>query len=155
MQKIKVSILFIILFIFLIYDKLLAQDEEKKFLSLRNDKVNVRQGPNWNYPIKFVYNKKYLPVLLIDSSEIWRKIQDYENNVGWIHVSKLSKRKSAINIKNYSIVFKKSTIYSEPLIKLETGRLVLIKKCTNFWCKIKVKNFVGWVKKENLWGRVN
>ena len=46
------------------------------------------------------------------------------------------KRKSAINIKNNSIIYKKPTIYSKPIVKLEVGRLVLIKKCKTKWCKI-------------------
>ena len=64
---------------------------------------------------------------MIDKSETWRKIKDFYNNSGWIHVSQLSKKKSAINIKNYSI-YKKPTIYSKPIVKLEIGRLVLIRK---------------------------
>ena len=51
----------------------------------------------------------------------------------------LSKKKSAINIKNNSILYKKPTIYSKPIAKLEIGRLVLIKKCKKDWCKIKIR----------------
>ena len=131
-----------------------AEIKENTFLSLRASEVNVRQGPDWSYPIKFVYKKKYLPVLLIDSFEIWRKVKDHQNNVGWIHISKLSKKKSAINIKDYSIVFEKPTIYSKPLFKLETGRLLLIKKCKKDWCKVTTSNYSGWIKKEFLWGRI-
>ena len=63
------------------------------------------------------------------SLETWRHVKDFENNSGWIHISQLSKKKSAINIVNDSILYKKSTIYSKPIAKLEIGRLVLIKKC--------------------------
>ena len=146
-------ILTFILVHFFIINELKAQQEEKIFLSLRNNEVNVRQGPDWNYPIKFVYKKKYLPVILIDSYEIWRKVKDYENNSGWIHVSKLSKRKTGINIKNQSILFSNPTVYSKPIAKLDKGRLILIKKCNKKWCKISTSKFVGWIKKEFIWGR--
>ena len=76
-----------------------------------------------------------------------------ENNSGWIHISQLSKKKSAINIKNNSILYKKSTIYSKPIAKLEIGRLVLIKKCKIKWCKITSENFEGWIIKNSLWGK--
>ena len=56
--------------------------------------MNVRAGPSKEYPIKFIYKKKYLPVKILDKSETWRKIRDFENNSGWIHVSQLSKKKS-------------------------------------------------------------
>ena len=62
---------------------------EKKFLTLRNNKVNLRQGPSFQYPVKIFYNKKYLPVIIEDKSENFRKIRDHQNNSGWIHVSKL------------------------------------------------------------------
>ena len=60
--------------------------------------VNLRQGPSLEYPIKLIYKKKYLPVIVLDRSETWRKIKDFENNTGWIHTSQLTKKKSAINI---------------------------------------------------------
>ena len=63
------------------------------FLTLRNDKVNLRQGPSFEYPIKLFYKKKYLPVLILEKSENFRKIKDHENNTGWIHISQLSKKK--------------------------------------------------------------
>ena len=73
---------------------------EEYFLTLRNDKVNLRLGPSFNYPIKIIYKKKYLPVLIKDKSENFRKIQDHENNSGWIHISQLSKKKSGITNEN-------------------------------------------------------
>ena len=70
-----------------------AEDGNKNFLSLRNDEVNLRQGPSFEYPVKLIYKKKYLPVVIIDKSETWRQIKDFENNSGWIHISQLSKKK--------------------------------------------------------------
>ena len=127
---------------------------EEYFLTLRNDKVNLRQGPSFEYPIKIFYKKKYLPVLVQDESGNFKKIRDHENNSGWIHVSQLSKKKAAINIDEKTIVFKNPTIYSKPLVILKKGKLCLIIKCKNEWCKIKVGKYKGWVKNENLWGRL-
>ena len=141
----------IIFFIFCFINPLFAESEY--FLTLRNDKVNLRQGPSFDYPIKIFYTKKFLPVLVQDKSYNFRKIKDHENNSGWIHISQLSKKKSAINIENNSILYKKSTIYSKPLAKLEIGRLVIIQKCKVKWCKIKSGKFSGWIFKNVLWGK--
>ena len=130
-------------------------NENVNFLSLKNNKVNLRQGPSFEYPIKLTYKKKYLPILILGKSETWRKIKDFESNSGWIHVSQLSKQKSAINKKNNSVLYKKPTIYSKPIAKLEIGRLVLIKKCQAKWCKITSGGFSGWVYKNSLWGKIN
>jgi len=129
-------------------------NESVNFLSLKNNEVYVRVGPSKEYPIKFIYKKKYLPLEVLDKSETWRKIKDFENNSGWIHISQLSKKKSAINKKNNSVLYKKSTIYSKPIATLEIGRLVLIEKCKVKWCKITTGDFKGWVFKSSLWGKL-
>ncbi len=139
-------------FIFSFFSDSIA-DVNINFLSLKNSQVNLRQGPSFKYPIKLIYKKKYLPVIIVDKSETWRKIKDIQNNYGWIHISQLSKRKSGINIKNNSIIYKRPTIYSKPIVKLELGRLVLIEKCKKDWCKIKTGNYIGWIFKNLLWGR--
>jgi len=145
MQK----LIFLIIF-FLFFHNLYAKDEY--FLTLRNDKVNLRQGPSFDYPVKIFYKKKFLPVLIQDRSDNFRKIRDHENNSGWIHISQLSKKKAAIVIDDDLILFNSSTMYSNPVAILKKGRLVQIKKCEKNWCKIKTGEFKGWVKKESLWG---
>jgi len=106
MKKINRCYLFfvILLFLNLFLISKIAANEDNFFLSLKNQEVNLRQGPSFEYPIKFTYKKRYLPVIIIDRSETWREIKDFENNFGWIHISQLSKKKSAINIKNNSIL---------------------------------------------------
>ena len=145
-------IIIIISSIFLFETYSFSQDEY--FLTLRYNEVNLRQGPSREYPIKIFYKKKFLPVLIQERSDNFRKIRDHENNTGWIHISQLSKKKAAINSKNNSILYKKPTIYSKPLARLETGRLVLIDKCNLKWCKINSDSFIGWIDKNTLWGDI-
>ena len=127
--------------------------KDEYFLTLRYDKVNLRQGPSREYPVKIFYKKKFLPVLIQDESDNFRKTRDHENNSGWIHVSQLSKKKATIVIDDKLIVFNNPTIYSKPKAVLNKGRLCLITKCQTEWCKIKVDKYKGWVKKDSLWGR--
>ena len=141
---------FIIAFYFF-FLSLLASDDY--FLSLRNDKVNLRLGPSFDYPIKIIYKKRYLPVLVKEKSENFRKVQDHENNSGWIHISQLSKKKSGITIRE-KVLYKRPTVFSKPLANVETGRLLIISKCKENWCKIKTENYSGWIKKDGIWGRL-
>ena len=148
-----------LIFLFLFFSILFflpksSANEITNFLSLKKNEVNLRQGPSFEYPIKLIYKKKYLPVIILDKSGPWRKIKDFENNTGWIHVVLLSKKKSAINIKNNSVLYKKPTIFSKPIVRLESGRLVLIKKCKEKWCKIETGGYYGWIIKDFLWGKV-
>ena len=144
----------VLFFLILLFPQKSFSNENINFLSLKNNEVNLRQGPSFEYPIKFIYKKKYLPVEILDESETWKKIKDFDNNSGWIHTSQLSKKKTAICIKNNSVLYKKPTIFSKPIAKLEIGRLVLIKKCKREWCKISSGNYVGWIFKNTLWGKL-
>ena len=142
--------LIIFLFLFLPYEILYSMDEY--FLTLRNDKVNLRQGPSFDYPVKIFYKKKFLPVLVMEKSDNFRKIKDHENNSGWIHISQLSKKKAAITIDDDLILFSNSTVYSNPIAVIKKGRLVKINKCKDEWCKISSGEFKGWLEKKSLWG---
>ena len=143
----------VITFIFLLFVSLINTSlSDEYFLTLKYDKVNLRQGPSKDYPVKIFYKKKYLPILVLDSSDNFRKIRDHENNSGWIHSSQLSKKKAALAKGDQIVMFKNPTIFSAPLVILEEGRLCIILKCNNEWCKIKSDKYSGWIKKENLWG---
>jgi SH3-like domain-containing protein len=145
------KISFYILFIFFFFINILSANENNYYLILKNNKVNVRYGPGFDYPIKYVYKKKNLPVKVIDKKENFKKIIDFKKNSGWIHTSQLKKGKSFILLKD-QIVFAKPTKHSKPLFKIAKGRLLLIKKCKKNWCLIKTENYIGWIKSENVWG---
>jgi|TARA_Y100000389_G_scaffold12933_1_gene11574 SH3-like domain-containing protein len=124
------------------------------FLSLKKNKVNVRYGPGFDFPIKYVYKKINLPVKQIDKKENFRRIIDIKNNSGWIHVTQLKKINSVIALKD-KILFKKDSFFSKPIAKIKKGRLLVIQNCKGDWCKIITDNFKGWIKKDNLWGTIN
>lgn len=127
---------------------------EDIFLSLKKNKVNVRYGPGFNFQVKYVYNKINLPIKQIDQKENFRRIIDLKNNSGWIHVSQLKKSNSIISLDD-KILFTKPTVFSKPLAKIKKGRLLVIKKCSNNWCKITTNEFNGWIEAKNIWGSIN
>ena len=124
---------------------------EEIFLSLKKNKVNVRYGPSFESPIKFIYKKKNLPIKQIDKKENWRRIIDFKNNSGWIHWSQLKPVNSIISLED-KILFKKPSNFSRPLAKIKKGRILIIQKCSGNWCKVKTGKFKGWISKNNIWG---
>ena len=148
MQKILVFILLAILF------PKISFAENNYFLMLKNNKVNVRYGPGFDYPIKYIYKKKNLPIKIIDKKENFRRIIDFKNNSGWIHSSQLKKAKSFILLED-QLLFSKPTKYSKPIIRIAKGRLLLIKNCKKSWCRVKTEEYIGWLKAENVWGNIN
>ena len=127
---------------------------EDIFLSLKKNKVNVRYGPSFDSPIKFVYKKVNLPIKQIDKKENWRRIIDFKNNSGWIHWSQLKSINSIISLDD-KILFKKPSNFSKPIAKIKKGRVLILQKCDERWCKIKTGKFAGWIEANNIWGSIN
>ena len=123
------------------------------FLSLKKNKVNVRYGPSFESPIKFVYKKVNLPIKQIDKKENWRRIIDLKNNSGWIHRSQLKANNSIIPLKD-KILFKKPSNFSKPIAKIINGRVLIVNKCERYWCKIETGKYKGWIKIDNVWGSI-
>jgi SH3-like domain-containing protein len=148
------KIIYLFLCLFFLYDShsFVNADDNFKYLSLRNDKVNVRIGPSPTSPVKWVYEKKNLPVLIVDEYYNWRKIKDFENDSGWVHVSQLSKKRSVLFAEDNILIFNKPTIYSRPIVRVDKLEVASIAKCSLDWCKVKNNLFSGWTKKNSLWG---
>ena len=127
---------------------------EDIFLSLKKNKVNVRYGPSFESPVKFIYKKINLPIKQIDKKENWRRIVDLKNNSGWIHWSQLKPINSIIPLED-KILFNQPSNFSRPLAKIQKGRVLVLQKCKKNWCKIKSDNFKGWIKTDNIWGSIN
>tara|TARA_S200000501_G_scaffold99568_1_gene93033 strand:+ start:112 stop:555 length:444 start_codon:yes stop_codon:yes gene_type:complete len=126
---------------------------EDVFLSLKKNKVNVRYGPSFESPIKFTYKKINLPIKQIDKKENWRRIIDLKNNSGWIHWSQLKKINSIIPLEN-KILFKKPSNFSKPIARIQKGKVLIVQKCNNNWCKIKTEKFKGWINNKKIWGKI-
>ena len=140
--------IYIIFFLFFFINNSFANEI---FVSLKKNKVNVRYGPSFESDIKYVYKKINLPLKQIDKKENFRRIIDFKNNSGWIHISQLKKSNSVIATQD-KILFKKPTSFAEPIAQIKEGRMLIIKRCENIWCKIIVEEYEGWVKINNLWG---
>ena len=150
MQKLIILLIFSVTFS---HSHNLFAKETEYFLMLKYKEANVRYGPGFDYPIKFTYKKKYLPIKIIDKKDEFRRIIDIKNNSGWLHTSQLRKNKSFILLED-QLLFSRPTKYSKPILIAAKGRLVITKKCKIKWCKIKTEDYEGWITIDNLWGNV-
>tara|TARA_Y100001970_G_scaffold247633_1_gene316500 strand:+ start:67 stop:522 length:456 start_codon:yes stop_codon:yes gene_type:complete len=148
--KIKTLIINIFIF-FLLISFITPINAEEIFVSLKKNRVNVRYGPSFESDIKYIYKKIDLPLKQIDKKENFRRIIDFKNNSGWIHISQLKKSNSVIATKD-KVLFKKPTSFASPIAQIKKGRLLIIEKCEQNWCKIISGDFKGWIKTDNIWG---
>ena len=146
----RTLVLFLFFVVYFFQFQILLADE---FVMLKNNKVNVRYGPSFDYPIKYLYLKKYLPVKVIDKKENFRRIIDHKHNSGWIHISQL-KKSSSIVLEKKQLIFNKPTKFSQPIAAAEKGKLILLEKCRINWCKISNESISGWIFLDKYWGKL-
>ena len=145
---------FIKILIIFFYFFLSIANAKDIYLSLKKDKVNVRYGPSFNSPIKFIYKKVNLPIKQIDKKENFRRIIDFKNNSGWIHVSQLKNVNSIIPLTD-KVLFNKPSKFSKPIANVKKGRVLIVLKFDGNWHKVQSGEFKGWIINSNLWGKIN
>lgn len=125
-----------------------------RFVSLRSSEAYARTGPGKQYPIRYIYQRKGLPVEVVLEYEGWRKIRDKDGAEGWVHHTLLSgKRTAVINAQNNITLLRKDEADSRPMAEIEPGALVEIDKCVKGgWCHVNAAGYKGWIMRKYLWG---
>ncbi|NCT40612.1 MAG: hypothetical protein GW778_03000 [Alphaproteobacteria bacterium] len=124
-----------------------------RFVTIASGEAYVRAGPGTKYPIQWVYKRSGLPVEITLEFDHWRKIRDFEGQVGWIHKSLLSGRRNAMVQSNDTVsLFRKPELDSRLIALLEPNVIVQIEECDALWCNVEASGYKGWITKENLWG---
>lgn len=144
--------LFII--ILLAYSSLVLADSKKgvipRFVSIKSNEVNVRQGPSIKSTIEWIFVKKNEPVKVTAEYEHWRQIKDVKGDGGWVHSSVLSPRRFVI-VQALSELTKNSN-GGKILAKIAPELRCEFKKCKDDKCLIKCQELKGWIDKKHLWG---
>ncbi len=124
-----------------------------RFVSLKSNDVNLRVGPSMNYPIELKYNQNNLPVEIIDEFDVWRKVKDHENNIGWLHKSLIKGERFVLTIKKEQVI---KYIYNRPngnaIGIVERNNILNLERCLMNWCLISNRDIKGWISKESIWG---
>ena len=123
-----------------------------RFASLGKDEIFVRTGPALQYPIKWVFKKRGLPVEIIREYDTWRQIRDSDGSTGWVHHAMLSGYRSAIVKDTDGIVLMKSKESTVPVVRLEKGVIAGVDECDKSFCKLRISGFKGWALQGSLWG---
>ncbi|PCJ34818.1 MAG: hypothetical protein COA93_04160 [Alphaproteobacteria bacterium] len=123
-----------------------------RYVSLAKNTVNVRTGPNGNYPIIWVFKKAGLPVKVIAEYKDWRKIVDSEGARGWVWGPLVSSKRNALIISDQQALLKQPTMGQPVSVIAEAGVIGKIKICREGWCKIDVNGFKGWLRQSVFWG---
>lgn len=134
-----------------------------RYVSLKTDRVNLREGPSKDHRTAWVFQRAGLPVEIIAEFETWRRIRDSEGTEGWVLHSLLSGRRTAL-----VMPWAKGEVPPQPLLdaaddkarpvaKLQPGVITTVKDCTGGWCRVVIvqdnaRDITGYIRQDKLWG---
>jgi SH3-like domain-containing protein len=127
-----------------------------RYVSLKSDRVNLREGPSKDHRTSWVFQRAGLPVEITAESETWRRIRDSDGAEGWVLHSLLSGRRTALVAPWWKQgplpLLAKPEAKAEVVAELQAGVLGNVKSCTGTWCRLTGSRFDGWIQQDKLWG---
>ena len=121
-----------------------------KYASIKKEKTYSRHNASFDAPLEWIYQKKNLPILIIRERDNWREIRDIDGDISWMHVSMISNKRTFINREDQNLLkYKNNNIVNAIVKKGVVGKII---NCDEIFCKVKIKNYKGWIEKKYLWG---
>ncbi|WP_420607542.1 SH3 domain-containing protein [Novosphingopyxis sp.] len=120
--------------------------------SIDVDEARMRAGPSTEFPIKWIYRRKYLPVKVIDRMDGWRKVEDPAGDQGWMHSRLLSGDRTAIVTGDIRAMRGEPSPNAHVAWRAEPGVVGRISDCDKGWCLFDVAGQRGWIQADGIWG---
>jgi SH3-like domain-containing protein len=129
-----------------------------RYVSLKTDRVNLREGPSKEHRTRWVYQRAGLPMEVTAEFETWRRVRDADGTEGWVLHSLLSGRRTALVApwsKNKAETFPMRSAAEQEagvVAQLQPGVIASVASCASSWCRVSVGNITGYIRQERLWG---
>lgn len=123
-----------------------------RFVSLRHNVVNVRRGPDRAHRVDWKYTRRGLPLMVIAEFKDWRQTCDREGATGWIHVSQLSGRRTAMVLAEKFVLRLNRSNTARPVATAERGAILVLETCRGAWCLVRADAVLGWAPRTHIWG---
>ena len=131
-----------------------AQDKTPPYwASIASGEAMMRTGPGKNYPGVWLYKRRDLPIRVIKLYPNWRLIEDPDGTRGWMLVTLLSDRRTAIVKPGQPRpIHLEAAEASKVRYRAEPGVVGRIEKCKDGWCHIAVGKREGFIRTSDIWG---
>ncbi|MGB8363263.1 MAG: SH3 domain-containing protein [Rhizomicrobium sp.] len=124
-----------------------------RFASLASDKVYMREGPTYRHPILWVYHRKGLPVLVLAQYDVWRRVEDPDGTIGWIHSFMISQTRTILVTAGSRVPVRQSEDMHSPILAFaQNGVVARLEACSALACEVSTAGTEGWIEKKNIWG---
>ena len=131
-----------------------AQDKVPPYwASIASGEAMIRTGPGRNYPGTWLYKRRDLPVRVLKIYQSWRLIEDPDGTRGWMLVTLLSDRRTAlVRPGQPRPIHEKRDGASRVAYLAEPGVVGRIEECDGQWCKFAVGKRAGWIGQRDIYG---
>jgi SH3-like domain-containing protein len=131
-----------------------AQDKTPPYwASIASGQAMTRKGPGRNYPGIWLYQRRDLPVRVLKRYENWRLIHDPDGAEGWMLVTLLSDKRTAIVKPGEPRPIRSEPSATGPVkYRAEAGVVGKIDHCKSGWCRISVGSREGYIQTSDIWG---
>jgi SH3-like domain-containing protein len=133
-----------------------AEAQEKKppyWASIASGQAMTRTGPGKNYPGVWLYQRRDLPVRVLKRYEHWRLIEDMDGAKGWMLVTLLSDRRTAVVREGAPRAVRvEPSDNAKPRYLAEARAVGQIDHCKSGWCQIAFGTRKGFIRTTDLWG---
>ena len=131
-----------------------AQDKQPPYwASIASGQAMTHTGPGRNYPNVWLYQRRDLPVRVVKKYDNWRLIEDPDGAQGWMLVTMLSDRRTAIVKPGEARAIRVGPNDSAKVqYNAEHGVVGRISKCSEGWCRIEIGNRRGFIRTSDIWG---
>ncbi len=123
-----------------------------RFESLRSDKAYLRVGPGVRFPIAWVYQRRGLPVEVIEEYDTWRRVRDRDGVEGWMHSSLLQTKRQVLVHGGVRDMRRAAEDGAPVVARLEPGVIGALQKCETNWCRVEITGLSGWIRRDQIWG---
>lgn len=124
-----------------------------RFASLAAEKVYLRQGPAYESRILWIYRRKRLPVKILASYDVWRRVEMPDGAIGWVHSAMLSGTRTVVVTGAGKVPIRRDTDPASKILALaERGVIAKLEACQASACEIDADGTEGWIDKKNIWG---
>ncbi|MBB4007098.1 SH3 domain-containing protein [Allorhizobium taibaishanense] len=131
-----------------------------RFASLKSDKVRMRAGPSTDYPIRYVYEARGLPVEIIEEYDSWRQVRDSDGTSGWMSAVMLSGTRTGLAAPWHGTKGDLVVLHDRPIgtsgvrAQLQPRVRLQINSCDGHWCSVAVQHGgpSGYIKQGLIWG---
>ena len=123
------------------------------FVSLKVNEAYMREGPSDMHRVKWIYQRKGLPLEVIATFEVWRRVRDMDGEIGWMHSALLSRERMATVVGAAGVeIYARDDTTSAIVATAEPGALGRLLGCSKVACEVEFTGAEGWIARDRLWG---